>query len=88
MVRIMTKGIAIKNLDEHFTGMMCCKKEWAFIRTYTMEARPTVRAKRPVQQLKAKIPRHTCNTCSAICSVKDKSSNMYCASWKRGPSAV
>jgi hypothetical protein len=34
-------------------------------------------------QLKAKSPSHTCNTCSAICSFKDKSSNMYCASWKR-----
>lgn len=35
----MTKSIAIKNLNNHFTGMMCCQKEWAFIRA-NIEAQP------------------------------------------------
>lgn len=51
----ITKSIAVKNLDEHFTGKMCCQKEWAYIRSYINEAGRTVRAKRPAQQAQPKI---------------------------------
>jgi len=36
----MTKSIAVKTLNEHFTGMMCCQKEWSFIRANIIEAQP------------------------------------------------
>jgi hypothetical protein len=39
----MTISIAVKNLNAHFSGEMCCQKDWRFIRAYIKEARPTVR---------------------------------------------
>jgi hypothetical protein len=52
------------------------------------ERRKTVRAKRPVQQCKAENPRKVCNTCGVPCKFVNKSSNMWCVSWRRGSSAV
>ena len=85
------KPVAEMNFDElvlELRKSFCCLIKHRNALRKSKEAVATGRAKRPKQQLKAKSPRHVCNTCSAVCAFKNKSSNMYCASWKCGPSAI
>lgn len=85
----MTKSVALKNLDEHFTGKMCCQKEWVYIRSFIKGSDRTVRAKRFVQQRKAKIVR-CCNTCGSksICQSTYGCGSPSYKLWQRPTSAV